>query len=614
MCINCTYRALGSSLDFGSSLEDLVVQSTSHSNIASNSVLTDSLPMNLSRASSLVSADYTDLSGIQDFSSTLSGQTLSSSTVLEPRAIAFVPAPTIAPVLTPDDYTAPQRPTRPRVPIEIVNSDPSVIALVVPPDEPTPSSPVTFSNFLFSGKEGDTGTFQLKLNLAQAPTSNITLAFTPGNFLVVDADGSLQNGTQNFVTFTPQTWDQVQTVWFIAEVDGVETDRTIGNTIDYQLTDGAIASGTYDLGSITNTYTPDTSRFNIDLDFRNDMSGFWTLERRAIAQQASLDWSNRIANEWTGLQLNGTINKLQTGSTTAFQTRRYVDDLVVFVNTINSNGTAGGYGGVEYDYGGWITSADLMPRVGQIAIDEAVSNTYLYNAVSHELGHTLGLLGLNWEGYLKQDFTTPQTAVFKGEYSKALNGGQDIPLQSQDGANSVTGQYDYWHPAGRISSIMSYQWLYYLPGPTEMDFAMLADSGYRVYGVNAPFPIVPPISPAVPPVDVPPVSALPLTDQPINPTNTQVIVANVAPLFVQEEQTTDPIASVNSQVVVANTAPLSMQGEQPTDPITSVNSQGIVVNTTPLFLQEEQTTDPMITVLQVSTESNLDSTAVLQAV
>ncbi|MEX0272459.1 hypothetical protein AB3R30_25425 [Leptolyngbyaceae cyanobacterium UHCC 1019] len=569
--------------------------------------------MNFSSASSSPSrADHTDLSVLQDFGSVLFDQALPSLTVLEPRAIASVPTPTIVPVLSPDLETVPERLTQPSLPIETVDSNPLIVAPIVPPDEPSPPSVVTISNLVFSGKEGDTGTFQLKLNLQQAPTSNITLAFTPGSFLTVDADGNLQNGTQNFVTFTPQTWDQIQTVWFIAEVDGVGTDRTIGNTLDYQLSGGAIASGTYDLGSIANTYAPDTSRFNIDLDFRNDTSGFWTLERRAIAQKASTDWSSRIANEWTGLQLNGAINKLQLGSTTtAFQTRRYVDDLVVFVNTINSRGTAGGYGGIEYDYGGWITSAELMPRVGQIAIDEAVSNTYLYNAVSHELGHTLGLLGLNWEGYLKQNFTTPQTAVFRGEYSKALNGGQYIPLQSQDGANPVTGQYDYWHPAARVSSIMSYQWLYYLPCPTEMDFAMLADSGYRVYGINAPFP------PIVPPISVPPV-----VNQPTDLSSTQVVGANTTSVLVQEEQTTEPISTVNSQVVVTDTAPLSMLEEQMTEPIStvlqvlndSINAvipQVVEANIAPLSMLEEQMTEPISTVLQVLTDSILELNFVL---
>jgi hypothetical protein len=462
---------LNASLNFGSSLGDLAASSLSQSHIVP--LLQESQPFSNACLP------------ITNCASSLNPSILEGTDPCSPQNCGK-PAPIETPILEDCNYP------------EVVLPSP-----VEPPAPTEPYQLVTISNLTFSGNEGDSGTFQFTLNLKEAPTSDITLAFTSENFLVVDADGTIQNGTQSFITLTPQTWNQSQTVWFIAEVDGVNSDRTIGNTIDYQLSGGINATGTYDLGAIVNTYSPDPLRFNIDLDFRNDASGFWIDERRAIAQQAALTWSQRIASEWTDFQINGSVSKLENGfyANQTFQTQRHVDDLVVFVNTMNSGGLAGGYGGVDYNYGGWITSADLMPRVGQIVIDEAVTNTYLYNAVLHELGHTLGLLGLNWEGYLKQDFSTPETAVFKGEYSTALNGGQYIPLQSQDGASPVTGAYDYWHPAARIPSIMSYGWIYDLPTLTEMDFAMLADSGYRVYGFNEPFPVEAPAI-AVPPPSV----------------------------------------------------------------------------------------------------------------
>ncbi|HEY9894042.1 MAG TPA: hypothetical protein V6D34_01295, partial [Candidatus Sericytochromatia bacterium] len=83
------------------------------------------------------------------------------------------------------------------------------------------------------------------------------------------------------------------------------------------------------------------------------------------------------------------------------------------------------------------------------------------------------------------DRTTPQTAVFKGNYARAANGGNYVALQSQNGANPVTGTYDYSHPSDSVESIMSYGWLYRLYAPTQVDYALLADSGYRVNGVNA---------------------------------------------------------------------------------------------------------------------------------
>lgn len=412
--------------------------------------------------------------------------------------------------------------------VESLNRVLPIVPSPTPPTLPTPPPPaplaqVTFTTLTFTdrdaitgfGKEGTTGTFQVRLN--QAPTTDVTLSFTPGNFLVVDGDNDLRNGTQASLTFTAQNWNQLRTVWFMAEVDGVSADRATGNTIAYTLTGGATSTGTYDLGVIKNTYAPDLSRFNIDLDFRNDTTGFWTAERRTIAARAATDWANRIGNEWTGLQLNTAFSKIgNDGNYTAstYATKRYVDDLVVFVNTVNTGGLAGGFGSPEYSIGGWYGSTELMPRVGQIAIDPAVGDHYLYNAVSHEIGHTLGLVGLNWAGYLQQDLTSPQTAVFKGPYATAANGGRYIPLQSQDGPSSVTGSYDYWHPSRTIPSIMSYGWLYSVSAPTAIDYAMLADSGYRVYGVNAAYPVAvtpPTATPTTPSTTV-------ITELPIRPT------------------------------------------------------------------------------------------------
>lgn len=348
-------------------------------------------------------------------------------------------------------------------------------------------NPITISQLAFSFQEGATGTFQIQLT--QAPTSAVTLTFTGGAFVVIDADGDLRNGTQTSITITPETWEQARTIWFIAEADNVSAARTSGNTIGYSFSGGLTLNGTYDLGTIANTYAPDPTRFDIDLDFRNDFFGFWTPERQAIAQKAANDWANWIVDRWSGFQLDNAIEFLDNGfpNQSTFTTKRYVDDVLVFVNSINSGGLVGGYGGPEYQFGGWATpdGSGSMPRLGQIAIDTSISDTYLYNAVLHELGHVLGLVGMDWAGYLQEDLSTPQTAAFKGYYATAANGGNPVPLQSQDGPNSVTGTYNYYHPASEVVSVMSYSWLYSVTGPTAIDYAMLADSGYHVYGINA---------------------------------------------------------------------------------------------------------------------------------
>ncbi len=345
---------------------------------------------------------------------------------------------------------------------------------------------VGLGNLAFSGNEGTAGTFQIQLS--QAPAAAVTMTLVAGDWLTVDADGQVQNGTQSTLTFTPENWNQPRTVWFMAENDDSSSNRA-SNTISYSLNGGLVSSGVLDLGGVVNTYAPDTSRFNIDLDFRNDYEGFWTPARQAIARQAANDRAERIANEWTGFTLNADFKRLDTAGdrTSSFTSRRYVDDLVVFVN--NYSGTSAtnepSVGGPDYEFGGWIsTPSQLMPRVGQIALNSAImagqSDLILYQVIAHEIGHTLGLLGLNWTGYALEDQTNPQTATFRGEYSRIANGGNYVALQSQDGG-------DFAHPSSSVRSIMSYGWIYNpaTTKPTGVDYAMLADSGYRVSGVNA---------------------------------------------------------------------------------------------------------------------------------
>jgi hypothetical protein len=358
-------------------------------------------------------------------------------------------------------------------------------------DLSTPSGLVTINQLSFSQQEGAAGSFQIQLN--QAPTTNVTLTFGSGNFLVIDADGNVANGTQNTITFTPTDWNQARTVRFIAEVDGSSADRLTGNTISYSLTGGLIGTGVYDLGTINNTYAPDPTHFNIDLDFRNDTSGFWNATRQAVAQQAANDWAALITNEWADLQLNASggsaIARLDSAGTRTytFDTKRIVDDLVIFVNNLQPGSTEGGLGSPDYQFGGWQPNyypgiTDPMPRVGEIAINTSVFTDesgaglwQLYQIVLHEIGHTLGLLGMNWTSYNQIDRTN---GIFlgadgQGGYSRVANGGNYVTLTSE-----------LQHPTTLVQSIMSYGWLYNLYAPSQIDRALLADIGYTIVGIN----------------------------------------------------------------------------------------------------------------------------------
>ncbi|MBY5282209.1 hypothetical protein F2Y95_10670, partial [Aphanizomenon flos-aquae CCAP 1446/1C] len=342
-------------------------------------------------------------------------------------------------------------------------------ATVTIADNDSVSSLAEISNLSFSGKEGDIGTFGIRLS--QAPTSNVTVTFNHGGFLTIDADNIIDNGTQKTLTFTPSNWNVNKTVRFIAEVDGSSANRTSGNTISYNLSGGKTGTGSYNLGTITNTYAPDNTKFNIDLDFRNDYLGFWTSARKTIAKKAADDWAVRIADEFSAMTLNQSeIVTMQNptnfnpDNSFDFTANRYVDDLVIFVGVFSQWDDASGLGN------GWINYPESLPRYGMVVIDakDSLTDSLLYEVFSHEIGHALAML---WAKPELIDYSNSSTPIFKGEYTRTANGGSYISLR--DGV----------HPADNVNSIMSYGDL--ATAPTNIDFAMLADSGYRVYGFNA---------------------------------------------------------------------------------------------------------------------------------
>ncbi len=84
------------------------------------------------------------------------------------------------------------------------------------------------------------------------------------------------------------------------------------------------------------------------------------------------------------------------------------------------------------------------------------SDADLYWLMSHEIGHALGLIRQSQAGRDLIESSSPEAAVFRGRYARAANGDRNVPLQSQDGPNPITGRYDYGHPAAAVDSVSGY--------------------------------------------------------------------------------------------------------------------------------------------------------------
>lgn len=138
--------------------------------------------------------------------------------------------------------------------------------------------------------------------------------------------------------------------------------------------------------------------------------------------------------------------------------------MVIFVNPYHKDDQTGGMGGPDNGY----SKSEPLSTYGRVSVNTSydVSKETIYSTVAHEIGHVLGLIGLNYtsEKLIKEN-------EFTGAYSRAFNGGQNIPLQS-----------DGYHPKD-LTSIMSYS--YDGTTVTALDRRLLADTGYQVYGVNA---------------------------------------------------------------------------------------------------------------------------------
>lgn len=250
----------------------------------------------------------------------------------------------------------------------------------------------------------------------------------------------------------------------------------------YKLTGTAIAQ------SIT------TSTFDIQFDYRFDSTNWFTPERRAVLNQAAKVWEILIRDEFTNI-LSGEpvgLNNPTTGASESFSTDFVIDDLVVFVGV----GQTGGALAVGGPFGQWFTGtdqdrrfngADFEPWTGKMSFNPNANwffdttpdtagdipnnaNDFLSVAV-HELGHVLGI------GTATAFDTLISSGNFTGANTKALNGGQSVPLDPTLGHIK-----DGFVPTGQAGEAAMDPTL--LVGdrklPSAVDLALLDDIGYTV--------------------------------------------------------------------------------------------------------------------------------------
>ena len=225
---------------------------------------------------------------------------------------------------------------------------------------------------------------------------------------------------------------------------------------------------------------------NIEFDWR--FAPDLDAAARARVERAGKAWSYRLEDDFEPRTITaGTTIQHDPGipgsesRTVTFDEDVPVEDalIVVLYSGTASQFSSGGVmraGNTEEDYEPWLGSIVLSRR----HVDR-------FDVMAHEIGHVIGFADLSY-GYIRtaRDYIDYENHTFTGPESQRVNGGEPVPFQWVNDANSHVlpetpdAMPDYAH-LGVCDSIMAYcRNRREVPGPTELDFAFLDDIGYDV--------------------------------------------------------------------------------------------------------------------------------------
>ena len=240
------------------------------------------------------------------------------------------------------------------------------------------------------------------------------------------------------------------------------------NTLQYA--DGS----TVKIDSLLFTSTTSSNhKFNIQVDYSKDTSGFYTTYLKSLVEKACNYWEDRIttdvASTASGTQYN--FNGFLSGTTTDT-----TDDLTIVMSSFYEISNV--YGFSSEDSNLWDNNnLHFYAKVGLIEMNSAWiwdmdgnvtygENSYFEQVVAHEIGHILGLSNPNSIAY-KANLSDDN---FIGSNGEDVNGGQSIKLMSI---------FDY-HLYSNYCSLMTQYAESQAASPTSLDYAMLKDIGYTV--------------------------------------------------------------------------------------------------------------------------------------
>ena len=229
---------------------------------------------------------------------------------------------------------------------------------------------------------------------------------------------------------------------------------------------------------------------DIDFDWRGAPGA--TAAQRAATERAGREWARRVASERsTGTIPAGSYISIQTTDLDSgpkllhFTTEHdsVHDGLLIFVFDAGPTGFSSG-GPVHY-----CTPDGCETKYGVMAITDGDRTDR--RVVTHEIGHVLGIAGLATSTDPQvRGYVDTENHTFNGPNAVRTNGGKPVPLQWIDSeynyvsADQSGAMADDSH-LGVCTSVMAYcSGERGVTGPSELDFAVLADLGYTLLSAS----------------------------------------------------------------------------------------------------------------------------------
>jgi hypothetical protein len=361
------------------------------------------------------------------------------------------------------------------------------------------------------------GTYYLQVNPAATGKANYFLNLTarnpnikvPSNITVTSPNGgeTLRPGASINLTWSDNIAENVridlykgnilaQTIVQSVTSNGLyswilPTNLVYGS--DYQLRITSVIDST--VSDFSNQVFSIGSTFNIQFDYRFDSSNWYTTARRAALDAAADFWERIILDEFvdtpigTGVPFvkNPTTDQ-NIGVNNIFTTDVAIDDLLVFVGSLDIPGTTLAYAGPSgfYDNDTRYVGEDFEPRIGSLTFDNATnwfidstpgtrndipaSQFDFIGTAIHELGHILGFS----RGIYAFDRHVVN-GVFMGPNAKRVNGGLGVPLSTDGHIQEGYTYSNYGESSLDPTTMAGVRQL-----PTLLDMAILDDVGYTI--------------------------------------------------------------------------------------------------------------------------------------